>query len=160
MVAIVSSELAINGTIYAKFADIHDADKVFSTIQHGDVPWSVKHIAPKYFALKHHPESLRLAPVSMYEGQVLVVVSQSTMPQRLDVGNLGSLVKEVLEHCGELMTFSFDRAEACKAVFRAEYCNINCADNALLYVEGVKLAVKMDPEYGYLQLADIPRYAP
>ena len=138
------------GTIYAKFADIRDADRLYSNIQHREMPWTIKHIAPRYFAMKHHPESLSLAPVSTYEGQVHVVASHSGMAQQLDVGKLSSLARVALEQYGELLTFSFDGAEACKIMFRAEYYNIYSADKALAYLEGVKLAVGMHIENGYL----------
>ena len=137
----MASEVATHGAIYVKFADIRDADKVFSHAQYCDIPWIIKHVAPQAFALKYRPDARGPLTVSNYEGQVLVVASYSGIAHQLDVGSLSTIVKEALEHCGELMTFSVDRSEPTKIVMRAEYFNLNSVESAVLCVEGAKVAV-------------------
>ena len=143
MLAIANSELAAHGVVYVKFADIRDADKVFSHAQHGEIPWPIKHVAPQTFAVKYRPGGFNILPVSKHEGQVSIVASYSGIAHQLDVGSLSAIVKGALEYCGELMTFSLDEAEPHKVVFRAEYFNLNCVDSAILYVEGAKVAVRI-----------------
>lgn len=127
--------------IYVKFIDIRETDKAFATIRHGEAHLAVQHITPSEFAIKCQNTNLKQKPVSTHEGQILVQARYHGKAQRFDVAALSHLVKEVLDHCGEIMAFRVEMAEEGLASFRVEYFDISCVEHALPYVEGRTLEV-------------------
>ena len=160
MIHVVRSDLALHGRIYVKFADIRDADKVFSTVQHRDASWIVQHIGPGQFVVNDRPEGLQPSPDSIHEGQILVKAEYLGMPQRFDSNKIGCTVLGVLKRYGDVMAFCVESAEAYVATFRAEYYDIHATSQALANIDGVKIAVGLPPAHSYQQPANTGRCAP
>lgn len=79
--------------------------------------------------------------MTMHESQVLVKARYHGKAQSFDVALLSHTVKEVLDHCGEIMAFRVERVEEGLASFRVEYFDTQSVEHALSYVEGRKLGV-------------------
>ena len=154
------AELAVTGLFYVRFADIRDSDKAHMIINAHRREWNVQYILPKQFASKFHPEKLRLSPVSMYEGQILVRAEYSGLPQFFDAVATGHRIKEALERYGCVIAFQLGMVKDSVAAYRAEYSNVNTIDNALSCLNGSYFAVRSAPKTGYLQMADSRRCVP
>ena len=151
---VVLSDLAAAGTVYVKFADIRDADKIYSKAQTAHEKWSVRHIGPRHFVMKYQPESLKYTPVSMYEGQVLITADFAGPRQRFDAGSIGFLIKELLQNYGDVMAYEVGMIRMPVATYRAEYYDVTAVQNALSNLNGFKIGVSSHLTIGYLQLAD------
>lgn len=151
------AELAVTGLFYVRFADIRDSDKAYLTIRTHRREWNVQYILPKQFALKFHPEKLRLSPVSEYEGQVLVRAEYTGVSKFFDAVTAGHRIKEELDKFGDVIAFQMGVVKDSVAAYRAEYSNVNTVDNAVSRLNGSCFAVRSAPKIGYLQIADSRR---
>lgn len=134
------SELLPTGTVYASFADIRDAGKAYDKIQSVRQGWNVQHIATPPINTHGQPEDLTCFPGSAYEGQI-VVKADYPGPGLFQIGDIGSLVKDLLANYGDIMAYSTDHATSPFVTYRAEFYNTIAADNALAYLNGFKLGV-------------------
>ncbi len=137
---VVLSELLPTGTIYASFADIRDAGKAYDKIQSVRQDWNVQHIVNTLVNTQDQPEDLTCLPGSIHDGQIVVKVDHFG-PEFFRVGDIGSLVKDLLANYGDIKAYSTDQGTSPFVTYRAEFYNTIAADNALAYLNGFKLAV-------------------
>ncbi len=139
---VVLSELLLSGTVYVSFADIRDAGKAYDKIQSARQDWKVQHIATTQISTQGQPQGLMYPPGSAYESQV-VVKAEYTGHEDFRAGEIGSLIKDLLANYGDIMAYSTDRSTTSSLTYRAEFYNTIAADNALAYLNGFKLAVRI-----------------
>ena len=138
----VLSDLLLTGRIYISFADLRDANKAYTMVQSVRHDWNVQHIAIGQINIKGQLEGLTCSSGSPYEGQVVIRVDYSGHGL-FNVGDIGSLVKELLGNYGEIMAYSTNHATPPVVSYRAEFYSAIAADNALAHLNGFKLAVRV-----------------
>ena len=77
-----------------------------------------------------------------YEGQV-VVKAEYSGHGLFHVGDISSLIRDLLANYGEIMAYSTNHAIAPIVTYRAEFYNTIAADNALTHLNGFKFAVRI-----------------
>ena len=85
--------------------------------------------------------------VSAYEGQVIVKAEYTGKQERFDLLSISCLMKEILENYGEVMAFELSLVERPVVAVRAEFFDTSSADNALVHLNGFKIAVCTIPKY-------------
>ena len=139
---VVLSDLLLTGKIYISFADIRDASKAYDMIQSIRQDWNVQHITTGQLSAQGQLEGLICPSESSYEGQVVVKADYSGHGL-FHVGDIGSLIKELLANYGEVMAYSTNHATPPVVTYRAEFYSTIAADNALAHLNGFKLAVRV-----------------
>ncbi len=138
----VLSELLLSGKIYVSFADIRDASKASEKIQSVRQDWNIQQIAATYVNKQDQLEDLNCPPEFAFEGQVVVRAEYSGRGL-LHVGDVGSLIKDLLANYGKIMAYRTCHATPPSVAYRAEFYNTIAADNALAHLNGFKLAVRI-----------------
>ena len=110
------------------------------------------------FAQKLYPEMFRFAPVSNYEGQILVKAEYAGLSQHFDALASGHRIKELLEKEGCVVAFELGMVKASVAAYRAEFSDVNTTEKALSHLNGLSFAVRFPTKPGtcrWLTHADV-----
>ena len=134
------SDLNTAGIIYLRYTDLREAEKSFSRLKEACKDWSLQYIGARHFVLKYQPQDF--FSTSDYEGQVCLNAAYYGPRQRFNSNNISNLIKELLQHYGDLK--SFEIAFCCfpRMVFKSEFFDTKAADRAVAKLNGFKFAVR------------------
>jgi hypothetical protein len=138
---VITTELTTDGVIYVKFHDLRAAQQACAVIKCNKYEWTVQYITPKQFHVYLHPGTLETS--SDYEGQIIVTATCSDHRRTFDAGSAILMVKEMLERFGDLFGCDVSYINFSALGVRAEYYDLPAANNAVEYLNGYTLGVRL-----------------
>jgi hypothetical protein len=135
---IVTTDLLDDGVIYAKFADIRDAQKAFAVLRKTQPGWQTTFCGNKEFIYHFNPEDLHLT--TEFEGQVIVTVTVSFGAdyEAFNIEFLKASVKDVLQNFGEIKAFDSIPTEIPGLMLRVEFFDASVVEKVVSGVDGYK----------------------
>ena len=84
-----------------------------------------------------------LARTSSFDGQILVTASYTGVRQTFDVATIVRLLKDILEHFGDLIACVVGLAAFPTVSVSAEFYDCSAAEKAVTQLDGFQLAVRV-----------------
>ena len=138
---IVITELATEGSIYVKYADLRDACQIWSALKKGQVDGHVQYISARQFISTWKPQELSYT--SEFEGQILVTATFAGGRCSFDARAILSGIQQMLVKYGDIVLFDVKALVFPSLSICVEYYSIRAAELAIAQVNGSKLAVSL-----------------
>ena len=138
-IVIVTTDLAMMGTIYVKYNDLREAMNTFHKLYYSHKEWIIQYIGAKQFILKHQPQNFLYT--SEQEGQVTVRAFYHGQRQNFDICITQELIKGLLHNFGSFFSFAIVSCEFPALVCRVEYFDTTAANLAITQLGELKVPV-------------------
>lgn len=136
---IVISDLASEGIVYVQFSDLRDAEQAYQTLGRTQSGWVMQFVGVKQFVANHKPE--HLDATSEFESQVKVNVLYDTNGSPLELGQILILVRNMLEHYGDLLSYNVSDVSFPTLSIIAGYYDVDAANKAVNQLHAVNVQV-------------------